>query len=121
MTIKKIITWITNKIQAFHESRLFLSIAEKNLELQIKIWDFFEDFGYARAVAHLSRHGFYKETETLMLDMEEKAIVRSYIKLKRLQKLIKLEQMKETESSYNPLRHYSSLVFSPFMIINWEE
>jgi len=86
MTIKKIIMWITNKIQAFHESRLFLSIAEKNLELQIKIWNFFEDFGYARAVAHLSRQGFYKETETLMLDMKEKAIVRSHIKLKRLQK-----------------------------------
>ena len=121
MTIKKITMWITNIIQAFNESSLFLLIAKKNMELQKKIWNFFEDFGYARAAAHLTRQGFHNENEVLMLDMEEKAIVRSHIKLKRLQKLIKLEQMKETESSYNPLRHYSSLVFSPFMIINWEE
>ncbi len=81
MTIKKIITWITNKIQAFNESDLFLLIAEKNLELQIKIWDFFEDFGYARAAANLSRQGFHNENEVLMLDMEEKAIIKALIKL----------------------------------------
>ena len=34
MTIKKIIIWIKNKIQAFNESSLFSLIAKKNLELQ---------------------------------------------------------------------------------------
>ena len=121
MTIKKIIMWITNKIQAFHESRLFLSIAEKNLELQIKIWNFFEDFGYARAAAHLTRQGFYNENEMLMLDMKEKAIIKAHIKLKQIEELIKLERMKEIKPCYNPLRHYLSLVFYPFVIINFEE
>ena len=117
MTIKKIIIWIKNKIQAFNESSLFSLIAKKNLELQKKIWNFFEDFGYARAVTHLTRLGFYKETETLMLDMKEKA----NIKLKRIEEVNKLERMKEIKLSYNPLRHYLSFVFSPFIIINFEE
>ena len=117
MTLKKIIIWIKNKIQSFNESSLFLFQAIKNKELDKKIWNFFEDFGYARAVAHLVRLGFYKETETLMLDMKEKA----NIKLKLTEELIKLERMKEIKLSYNPLRHYLSLVFSPFIIINFKE
>ncbi len=117
MTLKKIIIWIKNKIQSFNESSLFLFQAIKNKELDKKIWNFFEDFGYARAVAHLARLGFYKETETLMLDMKEKA----NIKLKLTEELIKLERMKEIKLSYNPLRHYLSFVFSPFIIINFEE
>ena len=116
-SIKKIAMWIKNKIQAFNESSIFLLQAIKNKELQKKIWNFFEDFGYARAVTHLTRLGFYKETETLMLDMKEKA----NIKLKRIEKVIKLERMKEIKLSYNPLRHYLSFVFSPFIIINFEE
>ena len=52
MTLKKIIIWIKNKIQSFNESSLFLFQAIKNKELDKKIWNFFEDFGYARAVAH---------------------------------------------------------------------
>jgi len=43
------------------------------------------------------------------------------IKLKRIEKLNKLERMKEIKLSYNPLRHYLSFVFSPFIIINFEE
>ena len=82
-----------------------------------KVWNFFENLGYARAVTHLTRLGFYKETETLMLDMKEKA----NIKLKLTEELIKLERMKEIKLSYNPLRHYLSFVFSPFIIINFEE
>ncbi len=117
MTLKKIIIWIKNIIQSFNESSLFLFQAIKNKELDKKIWNFFEDFGYARAVAHLVRLGFYKETETLMLDMKEKA----NIKLKLTEELIKLERMKEIKLSYNPLRHYLSFVFSPFIIINFEE
>ena len=116
-SIKKIAMWIKNKIQAFNESSIFLLQAIKNKELQKKIWNFFEDFGYARAVAHLTRLGFYKETEALMLDMKEK----TNIKLKRIEKLNKLERMKEIKLSYNPLRHYLSFVFSPFIIINFEE
>jgi len=116
-SIKKIAMWIKNKIQAFNESSIFLLQAIKNKELQKKIWNFFEDFGYARAVTHLTRLGFYKETETLMLDMKEKA----NIKLKRIEKVNKLERMKEIKLSYNPLGHYLSLVFSPFIIINFEE
>ena len=116
-SIKKIAMWIKNKIQAFNESSIFLLQAIKNKELQKKIWNFFEDFGYARAVTHLTRLGFYKETETLMLDMKEKA----NIKLKLTEELIKLERMKEIKLSYNPLRHYLSFVFSPFIIINFEE
>ena len=117
MNISKITMWITNKIQTFNESSLFLLIAKKNKKLQKKIWNFFEDFGYARAVAHLTRLGFYKETEALMLDMKEK----TNIKLKRIEKLNKLERMKEIKPCYNPLRHYLSLVFYPFVIINFEE
>ena len=117
MTLKKIIIWIKNKIQSFNESSLFLFQAIKNKELDKKIWNFFEDFGYARAVAHLVRLGFYKETETLMLDMKEKA----NIKLKLTEELIKLERMKEIKLSYNPLRHYLSFVFSPFIIIDFKE
>ena len=117
MTLKKIIIWIKNKIQSFNESSLFLFQAIKNKELDKKIWNFFEDFGYARAVAHLVRLGFYKETETLMLDMKEKA----NIKLKLTEELIKLERMKEIKLSYNPLRHYLSFVYSPFITINFEE
>ena len=117
MTLKKIIIWIKNKIQSFNESSLFLFQAIKNKELDKKIWNFFEDFGYARAVAHLVRLGFYKETETLMLDMKEKA----NIKLKLTEELIKLERMKEIKLSYNSLGHYLSLVFSPFIIINFKE
>ena len=116
-SIKKIAMWIKNKIQAFNESSIFLLQAIKNKELQKKIWNFFEDFGYARAVAHLTRLGFYKEAEALMLDMKEK----TNIKLKRIEKLNKLERMKEIKLSYNPLRHYLSFVFSPFIIINFEE
>ena len=116
-SIKKIAMWIKNKIQAFNESSIFLLQAIKNKELQKKIWNFFEDFGYARAVTHLTRLGFYKETETLMLDMKEKA----NIKLKRIEKVNKLERMKEIKLSYNPLGHYLSLVFSPFIIINFKE
>ena len=116
-SIKKIAMWIKNKIQAFNESSIFLLQAIKNKELQKKIWNFFEDFGYARAVAHLTRLGFYKETEALMLDMKEK----TNIKLKRIEKLNKLERMKEIKLSYNPLRHYLSFVFSPFIIINFKE
>ena len=116
-SIKKIAMWIKNKIQAFNESSIFLLQAIKNKELQKKIWNFFEDFGYARAVAHLARLGFYKETETLMLDMKEKA----NIKLKRIEKVNKLERMKEIKLSYNPLGHYLSLVFSPFIIIDFKE
>ena len=114
MTLKKIIIWIKNKIQSFNESSLFLFQAIKNKELDKKIWNFFEDFGYARAVAHLTRQGFHKETEALM---KEKA----NIKLKRIEELIKLERMKEIKPCYNPLRHYLSLVFYPFVIINFEE
>jgi hypothetical protein len=114
MNISKITMWITNKIQTFNESSLFLLIAKKNKKLQKKIWNFFEDFGYARAVAHLTRQGFHKETEALM---KEKA----NIKLKRIEELIKLERMKEIKPCYNPLRHYLSLVFYPFVIINFEE
>ena len=117
MTLKKIRIWIKNKIQAFNESSLFLLKVIKNKELQKKIWNFFEDFGYARAVAHLTRLGFYKETEALMLDMKEK----TNIKLKRIEKLNKLERMKEIKLSYNPLRHYLSFVYSPFITINFEE
>jgi len=117
MTLKKIIIWIKNKIQAFNESSLFLLKVIKNKELQKKIWNFFEDFGYARAVAHLIRQGFYKETEALMLDIKEKENIR----LKQIEELIKLERMKEIKNSYNPLRHYLSLVYSPFIIINFEE
>ena len=116
-SIKKIAMWIKNKIQAFNESSIFLLQAIKNKELQKKIWNFFEDFGYARAVAHLTRLGFYKEAEALMLDMKEK----TNIKLKRIEKLNKLERMKEIKLSYNPLRHYLSFVFSPFIIINFKE
>jgi len=116
-SIKKIAMWIKNKIQAFNESSIFLLQAIKNKELQKKIWNFFEDFGYARAVTHLTRLGFYKETETLMLDMKEKA----NIKLKRIEKVNKLERMKEIKLSYNPLGHYLSLVFSPFIIIDFKE
>ncbi len=116
-SIKKIAMWIKNKIQAFNESSIFLLQAIKNKELQKKIWNFFEDFGYARAVTHLTRLGFYKETETLMLDMKEKA----NIKLKRIEEVNKLERMKEIKLSYNSLGHYLSLVFSPFIIINFEE
>ena len=116
-SIKKIAMWIKNKIQAFNESSIFLLQAIKNKELQKKIWNFFEDFGYARAVTHLTRLGFYKETETLMLDMKEKA----NIKLKRIEEVNKLERMKEIKLSYNPLGHYLSLVFSPFIIINFKE
>ena len=116
-SIKKIAMWIKNKIQAFNESSIFLLQAIKNKELQKKIWNLFEDFGYARAVTHLTRLGFYKETETLMLDMKEKA----NIKLKRIEEVNKLERMKEIKLSYNPLRHYLSFVFSPFIIINFEE
>ena len=116
-SIKKIAMWIKNKIQAFNESSIFLLQAIKNKELQKKIWNFFEDFGYARAVTHLTRLGFYKETETLMLDMKEKA----NIKLKRIEEVNKLERMKEIKLSYNPLRHYLSFVFSPFIIINFKE
>ncbi len=121
MTIKKITIWIKNKIQAFNESSLFLLIAKKNMELQKKIWNFFEDFGYARAAAHLTRQGFYNENEMLMLDMKEKAIIKAHIKLKQIEELIKLERMKEIKLSYNPLRHYLSFVFSPFIIINFKE
>ena len=117
MTLKKITIWIKNKIQAFNESSLFLLKVIKNKELQKKIWNFFEDFGYARAVIHLTRLGFYKEAEALMLDMKEK----TNIKLKRIEKLNKLERMKEIKLSYNPLRHYLSFVFSPFIIINFKE
>ncbi len=117
MTLKKITIWFKNKIQSFNESSIFLLQAIKNKELQKKIWNFFEDFGYARAVTHLTRLGFYKETETLMLDMKEKA----NIKLKLTEELIKLERMKEIKLSYNPLRHYLSFVFSPFIIINFKE
>jgi hypothetical protein len=46
-----------------------------------KVWNFFENLGYARAVAHLARQGFYKETEALVFDMKEKA----NIKLKRIE------------------------------------
>ena len=116
-SIKKIAMWIKNKIQAFNESSIFLLQAIKNKELQKKIWNFFEDFGYARAVTHLTRLGFYKEAEALMLDMKEK----TNIKLKRIEKLNKLERMKEIKLSYNPLRHYLSFVFSPFIIINFKE
>ncbi len=90
MTLKKITIWIKNKIQAFNESSLFLLKVIKNKELQKKIWNFFEDFGYARAVAYLTQLGYYKETEVLMLDMKEKA----NIKLKLTEELIKLERMK---------------------------
>ena len=121
MTIKKITMWITNKIQAFNESSLFLLIAKKNMELQKKIWNFFEDFGYARAAAHLTRQGFYNENEMLMLDMKEKAIIKAHIKLKQIEELIKLERMKEIKSSYNPLGHYLSHAFYPFMSIKLEE
>ena len=117
MTLKKIRIWIKNKIQAFNESSLFLLKVIKNKELQKKIWNFFEDFGYARAVTHLIRQGFYKETEALMLDIKEKENIR----LKQIEELIKLERMKEIKNSYNPLRHYLSLVYSPFIIINFEE
>ena len=117
MTLKKITIWFKNKIQSFNESSLFLFQAIKNKELDKKIWNFFEDFGYARAVAHLVRLGFYKETETLMLDMKEKA----NIKLKLTEELIKLERMKEIKSSYNPLGHYLSHAFYPFMSIKLEE
>ena len=106
--------WITNKIQTFNESSLFLLIAKKNKKLQKKIWYFFEDFGCARAIAHLTRQGFHKETEALMKE-------KTNIKLKRIKELIKLERMKETKPCYNPLRHYLSFVFSPFIIINFEE
>ena len=117
MSPKKITIWIKNKIQAFNESSLFLLKAIKNKELQKKIWNFFEDFGHARAVAYLKRLGFYKVAETLMLDMKEK----TNIKLKRIEELNKIEQMKEIKLSYNPLRHYLSFVYSPFITINFEE
>ncbi len=117
MTMNKITTWIKNKIHAFNESSLFLLIVKKNKELQEKIWNFFEDFGYTRAVAHLNRQGFYKETEALNFDMKEK----ENIKLKRIEELIRLERMKEINNSYNPLRHYLSLVYFPFITINFKE
>ena len=117
MSPKKITILIKNKIQAFNESSLFFLQVIKNKELQKKIWNFFEDFGYARAVAYLTQLGFYKVAETLMLDMKEK----KNIKLKRIEELNKIERMKEIKLSYNPLRHYLSFVFSPFIIINFEE
>ncbi len=52
-----------------------------------------------------------------MLDIKEKENIR----LKQIEELIKLERMKEIKNSYNPLRHYLSLVYSPFIIINFEE
>ena len=96
-------------------------IAKKNLELQKKIWNFFEDFGYARASARLTRQGFHKETEALVLDMKEKAIIKTHVKLEQIKELIELERIKEIKASYSPIKHYFMLAFSPFMSINFEK
>ncbi len=63
-----------------------------------------------------------KKSKALKLEKVSKTICDNVEVInEKKEELIKLERMKEIKPCYNPLRHYLSLVFYPFVIINFEE